>query len=45
MQIKQAFLLHFSRLFNKFFTLEKRNKLLFFSLNQNFRIFASPEKV
>ena len=42
MQIKQTFLLHFTRLFNKFFTLEKRNKLLFFSLNQNFRNFASP---
>ena len=36
--------MHCTRLFNKFFTLEKRNKLLFFSLNQNFRNFANMDE-
>ena len=36
--------MHCTRLLNKFFTLEKRNKLLFFSLNQNFRNFANMDE-
>ena len=36
--------MHSTRLLNKFFTLEKRNKLLFFSLNQNFRNFANMDE-
>ena len=40
MKRKKVFFLHFARLLNKFFSLEKRNKHLFFSFTQNFRNFA-----
>ena len=37
------FPLHFSRLLDKIFTFEKRNKFPFYSLNQFFRIFGFAE--
>ncbi len=40
MKRKTSFLFAFRRLLNKFFSLEKRNKHLFFSFTQNFRNFA-----
>jgi len=38
---KQVFLWYFARLFDKFFTFEKINTFIFFSLNQNFRTFVT----